>query len=80
EPDGDLLNEKDNLPGRIALLRRPPPARRFAREHGALWRMLAAMTPHALLLQPSGLGARKALLVQHAARASSAAPQIDAIA
>lgn len=80
EPDGDLLNEKDNLPGRIALLRRPTPARRFAREHGALWRMIAAMTPHALLLQPSGLGALKALLVQHAARASSAAPQIDAIA
>ncbi len=80
DAEGDLLNEKDNLPGRIALLRRPTPARRFARDHGALWRMIAAMTPHALLLQPSGLGALKALLVQYATRSSGAVPQIDAIA
>ncbi|AVR24190.1 type VI secretion system baseplate subunit TssF [Burkholderia thailandensis] len=80
DADGDLLNETDNLPGRITMLRKPTQTRRFARDHGALWRMIAAMTPHALLLQPSGLGALKALLVQYATRSSSAMPQIDAIA
>ncbi|AOJ11178.1 type VI secretion system baseplate subunit TssF [Burkholderia mayonis] len=79
DPDGDLLNEKDNLPGRITILRRPTQPRRFPRDHGALWRLIAAMTPHALLLQPSGLGALKSLLVQYAARASSAVAQIDGI-
>ncbi|KWZ44051.1 type VI secretion protein [Burkholderia savannae] len=80
DPDGDLFNENDNLPGRIAILRRPTPTRRFARDHGALWRLIAAMTPHALLLRPSGLGALKSLLVQYAARSSSAVAQIDGIA
>lgn len=79
DPEGDLLNEKDNLPGQITILRRPAQPRRLPRDHGALWRLIAAMTPHALPQQPSGLGALTSLLVQYAARASSAVPPIDGI-
>ncbi|WP_165847911.1 type VI secretion system baseplate subunit TssF [Paraburkholderia lacunae] len=78
-PDGDLLNENENLAARISLLRRASPSQTRPQDPGTLWRLIAGMTPHALTLQPSGLSGLKDLLNLHLAGASRAAPQIDAI-
>lgn len=77
--DGDLLNENENLAGRISMLRSPSPSRHRIRDRGDLWNLISALSPHAILLQPAGLPALKKLLRQHVPEASRATPQIEAI-
>lgn len=78
-PDGDLLNENENLAGPIAMLRRASPSVAWPRGQRALWRLIAGMTPHAQMLEPSGVAAVKDLLRLHVAGVPRAMPQIEAI-
>lgn len=75
-PDGDLLNEKDNLAARIAMLRPASPRQSPRQGRGAHWRLIAGLAPHVVMLLPAGLAALKGLLLRGNA---GDAPQIEGI-
>jgi len=79
-PDGDLSNEQTALSCPIALLTPPTRPAELPRGDGALWRVLSALTPHAIELTQAGLPSLKALFELHAVRSSPAARRcIDAL-
>lgn len=61
-PDGDLHNETENLPGPVSLLRSPTPVHASPTTHGALWKLIAGLSPHVLVLQSVSVGTLKELL------------------
>jgi type VI secretion system protein ImpG len=77
--DGDLLNENDNLSGRVTMLRRASPSQAHAPGGGALWRLVSGLAPHTLLLRSAGVEALKDLLRLQAANTAYPQPHIDAI-
>lgn len=78
--DGDLSNEQTALSCPIMLLTHPTRPADLPRGDGALWRVLSALTPHAVELTQAGLPSLKALFELHAARSAPAARRcIDAL-
>ncbi|MGN6808672.1 MAG: type VI secretion system baseplate subunit TssF [Trinickia sp.] len=79
-PHGDLSNEQTALSCPIRLLAPPTRPAELPCGDGALWRLLSALTPHAIELTQAGLPSLKALFEQHAARSSPTARRcIDAL-
>ncbi|GLU30189.1 type VI secretion system baseplate subunit TssF [Trinickia caryophylli] len=78
-PGGDLESETSELARDVALLTRPTQPLRLPRGNGALWRLIAQMTPHSLDLDAAGLEALKELLREFAALSPSRSPQIEGI-
>ncbi|WP_010091472.1 type VI secretion system baseplate subunit TssF [Burkholderia ubonensis] len=77
--DGDLCNEKENLPGRVALLRTPTPCRTGSMRQGALWRLITGLSPHILTLQSPNADALKELLRLLYPEAPGSLALVDAI-
>lgn len=79
-PVGDLLLENKTLDCPIQLITRPTLTAELPRGNGALWRVLATLTPHPLDLTRDGLSGLKAFLRLHAVHTTPLAQRcIDAI-
>lgn len=77
---GDLMIEGGSVACRLVLLRRPTQSVRAQQSHGALWRLIAQFTPHAMSLSPEGLDEIKRLLRQFATLSPAPARQIEGVA
>jgi type VI secretion system protein ImpG len=78
-PGGDLQSEGSELGRHVAILSRPTQPMHLPRGEGAMWRLIAQMTPHTLQLGKAGLEAFKQLFRQFAALSQSRAPHVDGI-
>lgn len=78
-PGGDLQIDEGEFGRNVAMLSRPTRSARLPRGNGALWRLIAHMTPHALHLSQPGLDAFKQLFRQFTVLAPSQTRHIDGI-
>jgi type VI secretion system protein ImpG len=78
--DGDLELAGSGLKCPIVLLRRPTASARAPRRNGALWRIIAHMTPQTVRLGKEGIEELKQLFRQFAALSASQARHIEGIA
>nr|WKF59084.1 hypothetical protein HUO10_003593 [Paraburkholderia busanensis] len=78
-PDGDLYNEAENLPGPVSLLRAPTSVHASQKEHGALWQLIAGLSPHVLMLRSVSVGAFKELLRLLSSDINGSRTLVDAI-
>ncbi len=79
-PEGDMRMEgKARATSKIALLHAPTAVAQLSRTSGALWRLIAQQSTHAILLNQAGLPALKQMLLQFALLSPPQARHIDGI-